>query len=226
MKNNTPNHDWDVTVPVKIGKKFYVNITPERAVVNSPVYVEIKDDLGLNVEKAKIWLGSVYGAKYKGAVSKKNEVFSFTPDRTGYFLIHITKEDEGYCEYTQQIEARHNITVYGPYSERGFDDPVVGDEVVIRVYDEENEPIPGVSITVSGVEEIYLNTDRAGGVLFVANKAGEHHIKAEKSTPPHWGFNKTVYIEAKPVLMITASPERPLSGDDVTVKVINENAKQ
>jgi len=224
MNKNTPNHDWEVSKQVKIGKKFYVTVNPEKAVVNKPIYVNVKNDLGLNVENVKICIGGISGVKYikyKCATSKENEIFSFTPDHTGNFLINITKEKEGYCGYIQQIEVRHNLTVYGPYPN---DNPISGDNIVIKVYDEENEPVPGVAVNVIGAENIYRNTDQSGGVLFVINKAGEYHIEIEKSTPPYWGVNKTVYVQAKPRLLINVSPEKPLLGDDVAIEILNENA--
>jgi len=223
MNNNAPYHDWEVNVPVKIGKNFLVTITPEKGVINKPVQVDVKSDLGLEVEYARIEIINIYGKQYKGGTVHKNEIFSFTPDITGKFLVVVTKEDEGYCNYTKPIEVRHNLTIRGPYSGRHPDDPVAGDEIVIRVLDEENEPVHGASINVRGPEERYLNTDRGGGVLFFVDEPGEHYIEITKTVPPYWGVNKTMYVLAKPVLVIFASPEKPILGDDITVKITNEN---
>ena len=122
------------------------------------------------------------------------------------------------------IEARHNLTVFGPYSDRYPDEPIVGDEILIRLQDETGEPVPGATITVSGPEKIDLNTERRGSAAFTANNAGEHYIMIEKSTPLYWSVNKTLYVHAKPTIKVTISPEKPSPGKDVKIRILNENA--
>jgi hypothetical protein len=224
MSKNTPGHDWVLSVPVKVGKLFNVTINPEKAVVNQPVQVDIRNEFGLEADGAKIWVTNKYGILYKFGDIQKNEIFSFSPDLPTLFFINVTaKEEEGYCDYVKVIEARHNMTVFGPYSDRYPDEPIVGDEILIRLQDEAGEPVPGATITVSGPEKIDLNTERRGSAAFTANNAGEHYITIEKSTPLYWSVNKTLYVHAKPTIKVTVSPETPSLGKEVKLKILTEN---
>ena len=222
MEDNTLNHDWKLSKVVKIGNRFYVSLDPEKPVVDRKVQIDIKDGLGNSIGNAKIWIGSNQGIKYKGGTTHENEVFSFTPDRTGEFVLSITK-DEGYCEYRETVVVKHELNVRGPYCSRSPADPIAEDELVIRVYDENNKPIPGVAITLKGHENIYLNTDQSGFVLFFVNKPGVYSVELEKNTPPFWSVNKTLNVRAKPPIVISVSPEKPLQGRDATIKILNEN---
>ncbi len=225
IRNNVRNHDWELTVPVKVGKMFYVTISPEKAIVNKKTQIEVRDEYGMYVGDARIWIGNTAGTnEYRSGTTLKNDAFYFTPEHLGEMLIKVTKMGEGFCQNSKVIEVRHNFTVYGPYSNRYPDKPVAGDEIVLKLFDENAKAVAGASVTVSGKEKIvYLNSDEGGGVIFVTNESGKHTILVEKQIPLFWDANLTFDVLPKPELTIKMSPENPIVGDDVTLKITTKN---
>jgi len=100
MSKNTPRHDWVLSVPVKVGKLFNVTIAPEKAVVNQPVQVDVRNEFGLEADGAKIWVTNKYGILYKFGDIQKNDIFSFTPDLPTLFFINVTAKEGGVTAIT------------------------------------------------------------------------------------------------------------------------------
>ncbi len=225
MNDNTLNHDWEVTIPARIGNKFHIELEPEKPIINEKIQFKIKNEYGNCVDGAEVAIGNTNGVKYKSDTTGSDGIFTYTPEKTGDFVLSITKNSENYCEFKQTIQVKHKINVKGPYSSRYPQDPIAGDEIVVSVYDEKNKPIQGVTVIVkkTGTENLYLTTGDSGVAFFVANTPGKYYIELERTIPPYWSVNKTLTVRSKPLILISISPEKPLLEEDVTIKILNEN---
>jgi len=186
---------------------FYVKTIPENAIINEKVDVDIREGNGKFVDGSEVWIGNIPGGMDKSEIVTSSAGFSFEPDRVGEFLLRITNEKEGYCEYTQIIEVKHNFTIEGPISVNHPNNPIAGDEFRIQVYNENKKPVSDAFIVINGPEYVMAWTNNAGVAIFNLNKTGDYVVKIVKNAPPFWTVNKTLHVSGKPGELKPDDPE-------------------
>lgn len=186
-----------------------VSFDPEQPRSGKTVTISLTDpDTRGTISGVKVEVYDVTAGKKEKMTTDSFGRVTYRPGDHGEYRLEFI--GKGYCG-KRVFYARNKLIIDGPKPE----DPVVGELVSIALPS-------SVGVKLLGEDgNVYLTAETkiGGGANFTVNDAGTYIIVIGELSSRYWGVNKTLIVSDKDVPRISFSPENPIIGEPVTIKV-------
>ena len=212
------------------GDDLEVDIDPEKPTPDDKITITVKDEDGDELEDITVKFTHLGD---DNEWDKDDEFWDDKTDRHGEVEVKLSKEDEfkdnpygkyqidvweergNYCKYTTTIDLRHLLRVSDPEPA----EPMVGQDIRVRVTDDSDKPVSGAKIAVSGPGGLKTyNTDAQGYATFRVDSTGTFDIIATKK-----GYSdseiKHITILERGAIVIEINPKDQEVGKEIEIKV-------
>ena len=199
----------NISMNFSVGRLPEVSYNPELPLVGKTLTLTFTDSQSkLPISGVKVDIYNTVTTKTEKRTTDSAGKVEYSPENHGNYQMTLTGRD--YCGKIE-FNARQKLSVDGPYPEN----PVVGEVVSLAI-----PSSVGVKLLDEG-GRVYLTaeTKLGGGANFTVNKSGTYTILIGEISSRYWGVNKTLVVSDKNLPRITVTPEQPVVGEPVTVKV-------
>ena len=136
-------------------------------------------------------------------------------DPYGEYQIDVWEDGGDYCKYTTTIDSRRSLKISDPEPAK----PVVGGDIKMRVTDDNDEPVSGAKMAVSGPGGFNTYTTNAQGyATFQVDSTGTFSIVVTKEG---YGDSEAKHIDIleKNAMILEVTPGVQEVGKEISIKV-------